>query len=100
MRGETPFDSIEDFCLRIDPKQVDAMTEASREDLQPADAPASVMPLCVDVPNVAWFPVSEPYSPTTMSPVVAAFPAAPPPVSDFGGHPASASERRATVRDK
>src|SRR3954454_18032666 len=28
---------------------------------------ASVMPLCVDWPNVASDPVSEPYSPTTMS---------------------------------
>src|SRR6266849_481833 len=51
---------------------------------------AIMMALCVDWPNVACAPVSEPYSPMRMSPPpLAAFPPPPPPTSFFGGQPAS-----------
>src|SRR5207244_10344316 len=61
---------------------------------------AMMMPLCVDVPKVACEPLSEPYSPMRMSPVdaavaVDALPVAPP-VSLFGGQPASDSDSDAT----
>src|SRR5712692_777529 len=51
---------------------------------------AIMMALCVDWPNVACAPVSEPYSPMRMSPpLLAAFPPPPPPTSVLGGQPAS-----------
>src|SRR5207244_8618535 len=55
---------------------------------------AMMMPLCVDVPKVACEPLSEPYSPMRMSPVadVVAVDAVAPPVSLFGGQPASDSD--------
>src|SRR5256885_1979941 len=53
---------------------------------------AIMMALCVDWPKVACAPVSDPYSPMRMSPLLlAAFPAPPPAVSFFGGQPKSAN---------
>src|SRR5438128_8802310 len=62
---------------------------------------ARMIAVCVDVPKVACAPVSEPYSPTRMSPPLA--PALPPPpfaTSFFGGQPrrAKASDMRRSFR--
>src|SRR5213075_1326140 len=57
---------------------------------------AIMMPLCVDVPNVACGPVSEPYSPTRISPPPAVVLEAVP-VSDFGAQPANTSVAAATI---
>src|SRR5437773_1565735 len=53
-----------------------------------------MMALCVDWPNVACAPVSEPYSPIRMSPLLlAAFPPPLAAVSFLGGQPATATAR-------